>query len=241
VNTILYNRIMDEADGAASYEIDLPNGGTSYIIGNVVQQGPATDNPTIISYGAEGLSNTGKDLYVVNNTIVNDRSSGTFISIAAGALRAKITNNLFAGSGTLINGPADTATNLLTNDPGFTNRTFFDYRPLASSPGINRGTNPGSAGSFSLVPVYQYVYDCAGTARVSEGTIDIGAFEFTLSTAEGIRKNLSGERQPARAPLFRGTFDLRGKCTGNNRSGLKSALPAGRFVSASGAITAGIR
>ena len=78
-NYILYNRITDET-GTASYEIDLPNGGRSVIMGNLIQQSAATDNSTIISYGAEGLSNTLKDLYVVNNTVVNSRSAGsTFV------------------------------------------------------------------------------------------------------------------------------------------------------------------
>jgi hypothetical protein len=52
-NYILYNRISDGPDGTASYEVDLPNGGLSYLIGKVIQQGPRTDNNTIVSYGAE--------------------------------------------------------------------------------------------------------------------------------------------------------------------------------------------
>jgi hypothetical protein len=31
-NHILYNRLMDEADGTSSYAIDLPNGGTSFVM-----------------------------------------------------------------------------------------------------------------------------------------------------------------------------------------------------------------
>ena len=58
-NHIAYNRIVDEADGRASYAIDLPNGGLSYVIGNVLQQGPATENDAIIAYGAEGLRAAG--------------------------------------------------------------------------------------------------------------------------------------------------------------------------------------
>jgi hypothetical protein len=236
INYILYNRIMDEIDGTASYEIDLPNGGTSYIIGNIVQQGPETDNPTIIAYGEEGLSNTGKDLYVINNTIVNDRSSGTFISIASGASRAKIVNNLFTGSGTLISGTADTLTNLSTNNPGFTNRTAFDYRPLAAAPGINKGTDPGSAGTFSLMPVYQYNYDCSGQVRTSEGVIDIGAFEFKNSGVVPVRAVFTVGGRPAHTSLSAGIFDLLGRSVGSRLTGSVRTLPAGRLVSVSGAI-----
>src|SRR5262249_25776053 len=40
VNYILYNRLSSEATGTTSYELDLPDGGTSYVIGNVIEQGP---------------------------------------------------------------------------------------------------------------------------------------------------------------------------------------------------------
>jgi len=32
---VLYNRIMDEADGNSSYAVDIPNGGRAYLIGNL--------------------------------------------------------------------------------------------------------------------------------------------------------------------------------------------------------------
>ena len=36
---VLYNRIMDEADGNSSYAVDIPNGGRAYLIGNLIQHG----------------------------------------------------------------------------------------------------------------------------------------------------------------------------------------------------------
>jgi len=57
VNYIMYNRISNEATGNASREIDLPNGGTSYVIGNVIEQGPNSTNSGIVGYGLEGLVN----------------------------------------------------------------------------------------------------------------------------------------------------------------------------------------
>ena len=52
-NFILYNRLTGES-GTSSYELDLPNGGLSYVIGNVIEQGPLTENSTIVEYGLEG-------------------------------------------------------------------------------------------------------------------------------------------------------------------------------------------
>jgi len=50
-----FNFIVDESDGNASYEVDLPNGGRAYLIGNVDQQSPRSESDTIITYGEEGL------------------------------------------------------------------------------------------------------------------------------------------------------------------------------------------
>jgi hypothetical protein len=191
-NFILYNRIWDGADGTASMEIDLPNGGTSYVIGNLIQQGPASENSTILNYGAEGLSNPGKDLYVVNNTLVNDRTGGgTFVSVASGGT-AKIVNNIFAGPGTAISGSADTAANWAGNDPGFLDRQGYDYRLAGTSPAIDKGEDPGSAGGFSLFPVSQYVPNAQAMTRPSKGPLDLGAYEagtvFSTAIRPGIRK-----------------------------------------------------
>lgn len=91
-NKILYNRFSSlrpgetgsTAAGAPSYEIDLPNAGTSYIIGNVLQQPALNKNASMIAYGSEGASNPGKDLYVVNNTFLNeDTVRGTFVLVGS--------------------------------------------------------------------------------------------------------------------------------------------------------------
>src|SRR5574343_1655335 len=53
-NHILYNMLVDGADGKSSYELEFPNGGIAYVIGNAIGQSTGTDNPAIVSYGAEG-------------------------------------------------------------------------------------------------------------------------------------------------------------------------------------------
>jgi hypothetical protein len=178
-NYILYNRIMDEADGDSSYTIDLPNGGLSYIVGNLLQQGPFTDNSSIVAYGAEGLTHPNNTLYVVNNTIVNDRTQGgTFVQISGGAT-ATLQNNLFVGNGTLVSGGTVTqVTNRSTSTPNFVNAGAFDYRPTATTPGIDQGTAPGLGGAFDLTPVYQYVHPTNRETRPTRNAIDIGAYEF---------------------------------------------------------------
>ncbi len=70
--SILNSTIGDGTSGTASYEIDLPNGGNAIIQGNTIQQGAASQNPVIISYGEEGGILPGSTLTVSGNTIMND-------------------------------------------------------------------------------------------------------------------------------------------------------------------------
>ncbi len=181
VNYVLYNRLTDES-GTGSYEIDLPNGGTSYVIGNLIEQGPQSQNSTIVTYLEEGVNvmNPGMDLYVINNSIVNDLSSGTFVNIGtADTVPAVIKNNIFVGPGTLTNQTGATLANNFSGNPLFVNQAGFDYHLTSGSPAINAGADPGSANGFSLTPVFEYVHPACGEGRVTAGAaIDIGAYEF---------------------------------------------------------------
>ncbi|MGC4114430.1 MAG: right-handed parallel beta-helix repeat-containing protein [Myxococcales bacterium] len=180
-NFILYNKLIDAADGTASYEIDLPNGGTSVILGNVIQQGQGTDNSTIVSYRAEGGSaeNPGDDLYFVNNTVVDNRSpAGMFVRVNA-TTPAVIKNNIFRGAGQVTNqANAVLANNLVNTDPLFVAAATYDYHLLTGSPAINAGADPGTGAGMSLTPASQYVETAKFEVRPSDGTLDLGAFEF---------------------------------------------------------------
>jgi parallel beta helix pectate lyase-like protein len=182
-NYILYNRIQDEASGTASYEVDVPDCGRTYLIGNVIEQGPKSENATIISYGAESATNV-QDLYVVNNTIVNDRAEGTFLQIRQGT-KALVWNNIFYGPGTpWVGGTVTQSRNYvdssLGNGPGFADPRTFDYRlTAASSPEVvDAGAPPGrSITGFDLTPASQCGEDARTRARTPAGALDIGAFE----------------------------------------------------------------
>ncbi|MGE5178729.1 MAG: right-handed parallel beta-helix repeat-containing protein [Bacteroidota bacterium] len=184
-NYILYNRIMDESDGTASYSIDVPDCGRTYIVGNVIEQGPNTDNSTVISYGAESSLNT-QDLYVVNNTIVNDRTAGgNFLSIG-GSTPTQVRNNIFYGTGTPWSGGSVTSSNnyvhtAYDNAPGFASPTTYDFHLTSASPAaiVDAGASPGSSSTgYPLTPTGEYVYDAQGKARAVSGALDIGSFEY---------------------------------------------------------------
>ncbi|MEA2698695.1 MAG: hypothetical protein QOI66_2966 [Myxococcales bacterium] len=198
-NHILYNRIMDEVDGTSSYSVDVSYGGTTFLIGNLIQQGLHTDNPTIVAYGAEGISNAGTDLYVVGNTFANDMKGGTFLQMAAGAARAVVRNNIFAGAATVITQPdADLTTNYTGLDPQLVDRAAFDYHLGAGSPCVNAGSDPGmSVGGVSLAPLFQYVHPLMSEARLVVGVIDIGAYELSTSAATDAADANPSDGRPA--------------------------------------------
>jgi hypothetical protein len=180
-NYILYNRLTDES-GTGSYEIDIPNGGTSYVIGNLIEQGVNSQNSTILSYLEEGINslNPGMDVYVVNNSFVNDLTTGTFVVLGtADTVPAVIKNNIFVGPGTLTNQTGAVLANNFSGNPLFVNQAGYDYHLTAGSPAIDAGTNPGSANGYSLTPVYEYVHPACGEGRITTGAaIDTGAYEY---------------------------------------------------------------
>ncbi len=183
VNYVLYNQLSDEPGGSGSYELSFPNGGLSYVIGNLIQQSPESPNYKLLEYMSEGpqANNPNLQLYVVNNTFVNDGTeSGIFVSASASATTPiHIQNNIFVGPGVITNQPsAILLSNLFGSDPRFVNRAGFDYRLNSGSPAIDAGTLPGTGFGFSLAPQFQYLRPVCGQDRRSVGVIDIGAFEF---------------------------------------------------------------
>ena len=187
-NMIAYSRFSSlnpgetgsTAAGKPSFEIDLPNAGTSYIIGNVIQQPASNSNSTMLAYGEEGATNTGSDLYVVNNTFLNDMGSGgTFLFVSGKVPTAALAqNNIFGGVGTFsTQSTTIDKTNYRAAAPSFVNRAAYDLHPTGSLM-INTASTPGtSATGVSLTPVAQYKHVASGEARPVVGQLDIGAYE----------------------------------------------------------------
>jgi len=152
---ILYSRIMDELSGNASYQIDLPNGGLSFILGNVLQQGINGENSTMISYAAEGASNPVQEIYLSSNTLVNDRHTGYGLRLS-GSPTAVIVNNIFDNLTAAVNGsPTIFNNNLVSSASGFFNREAFDYHLTSLSPAIDLGEDPGAYHNFNLMHLLQ--------------------------------------------------------------------------------------
>lgn len=194
-NFIFYNTIANYQT-VDSRNIDLPNGGTTVLIGNVIEQGQNSANSNILGYGNEGLSNTAQhDLWVVNNTFVNKKTTGSFIDINTGTNKLFLKNNIFAGSKTagLIIGTAttlDSSNNIVTDiiaNCGFVNVSNYDYHLLSNSVAVDAGLSLStSIGGYQLQPDKMYKDTCDFENRIILNSLDIGAFEFnnTLSLYE---------------------------------------------------------
>jgi len=200
-NIILYNRIMDEEDGNSSRLIDLSNGGTAIIMGNLLMQGPNAPNKNLIGYGLEGLTPLGShELHVVNNTMINKRqASGTFLDVQSGTAVVRIQNNIFGGIGELINGSSTIEDhNLIAEDIstiGLMDEESYNYNLNSDSPAIDNGViiNNVVVLGYNLQPEWQYAHSTEKEERVlSNMDIDIGAYEHSIISDTDILLEDSG-------------------------------------------------
>jgi hypothetical protein len=123
---VKYSRLTDERDGRASYELELPNGGFAVVIGNIIQQGPRTENFRIVSYGAEGLIWPDNAFVIAHNTLVNDfAGGGYFLHVRAKPKRLVAYNNLLVGK---VDAPLEAA------GPGMFAANFVGKRSEMAAP-----------------------------------------------------------------------------------------------------------
>jgi hypothetical protein len=203
-NLIVANRITDEASGSASYEIEFPNGGLNIVVGNLIEKGPLAQNSTMLANALEGPINPIQQLYVVNNTFVNDLGRGDFIR-ARSPSTVRVFNNIFVGGGNVLVGSGLLRNNLLDAglggaphveqplyrdgdidengtrsavDAGLLDAYRYDYRLKLGSPAIGGGADPGLAGDVPLIPELEYVHPTQSKSITIKGPIDIGAYQY---------------------------------------------------------------
>jgi len=175
-NYILYNCLTDGPAGTSSFVIDLPNGGRSFLIGNIIQHGPRAENGLAISYAAEGPKNAVQELYVVNNTFINERAaSGSFLRIFGTPSAVRVINNLITGTKTVLTGPGESTNNLVTDQPGFVDAAHADYRLTPQSPALHAGIDPGKTTDFILLPRFYYHQPLASEPRPAAEKLNVGA------------------------------------------------------------------
>jgi hypothetical protein len=156
-NRIEYNRISDESGGRSSYEIDLPNGGTAEVVGNIIQKGRGARNSALVSFGAEGYRWPSNELRMAHNTFVNDlRLGGSFLRVAPGASLVELRNNVFVGPGKIGGGAVlDAAGDRHLDWPDLVRPAREDYR-LNERTRAELAAVPLAAEAAALVPRFEY-------------------------------------------------------------------------------------
>jgi hypothetical protein len=142
VNNITNNRIVDGRTATASYSINLPNGGVDTVTGNSIEQGPHSQNSTIISFGASGSVYAGSSLTISNNTILNDepvKSARAIINVSK--IPVSFTDNSVYGlpSAQIATGPVTVSgTTYLTTEPIISNAAPYQTQAQVSADTITQ-------------------------------------------------------------------------------------------------------
>ncbi|HEX2829530.1 MAG TPA: hypothetical protein VHP37_24510 [Burkholderiales bacterium] len=159
-NDIRYNRLTDETGGRASYELEFPSGGVAYVVGNIVQQSGTTENPIVVSFGGEGYRWPRSELYLVHNTLVDDRGPpGTLLRIAPGADRVVVANNLTVGGAELAGDRVGHYTaNFNVRPSDLARGSAFEYRLPRNSGLLGRAVPIAPIDGVSLTPLEEYAH-----------------------------------------------------------------------------------
>ncbi|RJR29483.1 MAG: right-handed parallel beta-helix repeat-containing protein [Desulfobacteraceae bacterium] len=177
-NHILYNRLTDERGGRSSYEMDFPNGGKIYVIGNLIEQSPTTTNSNIIACGTEGYRDSSSELYLINNTIVDNRPAGGNPLLLANGLKKLVAiNNLLICRHRLNTVAEGVIQNNFNTESGqFIKPADYDYRLKPTSSLTDKYVQPPSNHDFELAPKREYVHP-ASTRPLSRTPRSPGAIQ----------------------------------------------------------------
>jgi hypothetical protein len=181
-NYVLYNVLADGVSGKASYELEFPNGGVAYVIGNVIAQSAGTDNSSIVGYGAEGQRWPENALYLSHNTLINDHHTGSFLQLMSAKFPAGVDvwaiNNLTVGHGD-VNRPAQ---GRFEGNRSVGRGELIEYGGLPlrlnnMSPLRGSVRTPGSIGAVDLLPDAEFTFPVGTRAIRASSSLSPGAFQ----------------------------------------------------------------
>ncbi len=179
------NNVIADGNAPASYEIDLPNGGTDIVTGNFIEKGPNSPQGHAVDFGAEGAY-AGSSLIFSNNTIVANTSRSVTGLLNATTDPATIANDTFYGAITVsqdTGGASDTVSRAtflaLSAAPSYQSET-----PLG---GVYREASPAVT-----VPL-AFVTRVGGTEALSIGIANTAAAD---GYSEQLLANVTGASGP---------------------------------------------
>lgn len=181
-NHVLYNMLVDGAEGRASYELEFPNGGVAYVVGNAIGQSAASDNPAVVAYGAEGQRWGDNALYLVHNTLTNDGANAYFLKTWPEKLPASTEvwaiNNLTVGHGSW-SAPAEGRFegNLTVTQGELIAVGGVPLRLTNQSPLRGAVRLPGSVRGNELAPTAEFVFPAGKRPIILPNALAPGAFQ----------------------------------------------------------------
>jgi len=176
LNKIYNNYLTDAEDGNAAYAIDLPDGGESFVIGNIIQQSRFTENSALIHYGMP-RSQKGRAFFVVNNTAFSSRHTGVFL-LNHSPCEGLIANNLIAGKLDLVVGHAEKKDNIQVEKSCFNPKPSFPFAINRHCKAVDAGAEIVDADGEKMTPQHEYVHPLSMRRRKQVHLIDVGAFEY---------------------------------------------------------------
>ncbi len=194
--TITNSRIID-GSGSASYSVDLPNGGTAVLTGNVIEKGPSAQNQTIVHFGGESVPYAGSSLVMTGNVIVNDRVGVTGLVNAAGS-PAQVTGNTFYGVTAEQFGIVDGSNTVVADRPALDLTTQVTDPAAAPAVPVTLVDVPAGA---------QYVdYGRAGAVVASGHILHVGASEAFTSLQSALAISVDGDTVQVDAGTYTDDF-----------------------------------
>ena len=107
---IIGNTIKDGPVGTASYEVDIPDGGSLVLRDNLIEKGPGAKNRfAAVSVGEESNANPTDELTVDRNTFFNENATATTFVRNMTATVAQLTGNVIHGRVVSLTGPGRTS------------------------------------------------------------------------------------------------------------------------------------
>ncbi len=170
-NTIDGNDVYGNATTSSSAPGILVDNGT----GNLVMNNIVRLNKNGIQVGNPWTSTATASLTKVYNNTVYNNMPGLGIDIFVSSSQTEVKNNIVYKNGGAIGnkGVSTVTSNNLLTDPKFVDELGGNFKLQATSPAVNQGV------ILSLVPT-----DLAGVTRPQLGTHDMGAYEFSSTSAD---------------------------------------------------------
>ncbi len=180
---VRYNQLVDGAGGRAAYELEFPNGGLAFVVGNVIGQSAGTSNPALLSFGAEGSDGRPHALHVVNNTFINfGLRPAFFVRVHKdklnGQVDQRLANNLFLGLGLPDAQLSDLLLgNYLASPSVLQDAELGQFTLHPQSLLRGRGVDPGRAHGVDLRPAFEYAAPVGTHALKPRSSWSPGAFQ----------------------------------------------------------------